>query len=69
MGGGRDRKIVGLASSTPAGCCARADRPGAIVATVYGRFHYAVDAIAGVGLALIVVGLYRIPAAHRTGQA
>ena len=42
---------------------------GLIVATVYGRFHYAVDAIAGIGLALIVVGLYRIPAAHRTGQA
>ena len=33
---------------------------GLIVATVYGRFHYAVDAIAGVGLALTVVGLYKI---------
>jgi len=42
---------------------------GLIVATVYGRFHYAVDAIAGVGLALIVVGVYRFSAAHRTGQA
>jgi len=28
-----------------------------------------IDVIAGIGLALIVVGLYRIPAAHRTGQA
>ena len=42
---------------------------GLIVATVYGRFHYVVDAIAGIGLALTVVGLYRIAAAHRTGQA
>ena len=31
---------------------------GVIVATVYGRFHYAVDAIAGAGLALTVVGLH-----------
>ena len=32
---------------------------GLIVATVYGRFHYALDTIAGVGLALTVVGVYR----------
>jgi len=31
---------------------------GVIVATVYGRFHYALDAIAGIGLALAVVGLH-----------
>ena len=35
---------------------------GLIAATVYGRFHYAVDAIAGIGLALTVVGLHRIAA-------
>ena len=35
---------------------------GVIVATVYGRFHYAVDAIAGIGLALAVVGLHAIAA-------
>ena len=32
---------------------------GLIVATVYGRFHYALDTIAGVGLAFAVVGVYR----------
>jgi membrane-associated phospholipid phosphatase len=32
---------------------------GLIVATVYGRFHYALDTIAGVGIALAVVGVYR----------
>ena len=42
---------------------------GLIVATVYGRFHYAVDAIAGIGLALTVVGLHRIAAGPRTAQA
>ena len=40
---------------------------GVIVATVYGRFHYALDVIAGAGLALTVVGLYTIAAA-RTGD-
>ena len=35
---------------------------GVIVATVYGRFHYALDAIAGIGLALAVVGLHAIAA-------
>ena len=42
---------------------------GLMVATVYGRFHYVVDAIAGIGLALTVVGLYKIAAAQRTGPA
>ena len=42
---------------------------GLIVATVYGRFHYAVDAIAGIVLALTVVGLHTSAAARRTGQA
>jgi len=37
---------------------------GLIAATVYGRFHYAVDAIAGIGLALTVVGLHRIAASR-----
>ena len=32
---------------------------GLIVATVYGRFHYVLDTIAGVGLAFAVVGVYR----------
>ena len=32
---------------------------GLIVATVFGRFHYALDTIAGVGLAFAVVGVYR----------
>jgi membrane-associated phospholipid phosphatase len=32
---------------------------GLIVATVYGRFHYALDTIAGAGLAFAVVGVYR----------
>jgi membrane-associated phospholipid phosphatase len=32
---------------------------GLLVATVYGRFHYALDTIAGVGLAFAVVGAYR----------
>ena len=35
---------------------------GVIMATVYGRFHYALDAIAGAGLALTVVGLHAIAA-------
>ena len=42
---------------------------GLIVATVYGRFRYAVDAIAGIGLALTVVGLGRMAAAYRTARA
>jgi membrane-associated phospholipid phosphatase len=29
-----------------------------MVATVYGRFHYVIDVIAGIGLALTVVGLF-----------
>jgi membrane-associated phospholipid phosphatase len=33
---------------------------GLIVATVYGRFHYVLDTIAGVGLAFAVVGVYRV---------
>jgi membrane-associated phospholipid phosphatase len=32
---------------------------GLIVATVYGRFHYVLDLMAGFGLACLVVGLYR----------
>jgi len=32
---------------------------GLIVATVYGRFHYVLDTIAGVGLAFAVVGVHR----------
>jgi membrane-associated phospholipid phosphatase len=32
---------------------------GLLVATVYGRFHYALDTIGGVGLAFAVVGVYR----------
>ena len=35
---------------------------GVIMATVYGRFHYALDAIAGAGLALTVVGLHAMAA-------
>ena len=31
---------------------------GLALATVYGRFHYAVDTLAGVGVACVVVGLY-----------
>jgi membrane-associated phospholipid phosphatase len=31
---------------------------GLMVATVFGRFHYAVDTVAGVALALVVVSLY-----------
>jgi membrane-associated phospholipid phosphatase len=41
---------------------------GLIVATVYGRFHYAVDAIGGVGLALIVAGCARLLAAARQAR-
>jgi len=33
---------------------------GLIVATVYGRFHYVLDTIAGVALAFAVVGVYRL---------
>lgn len=33
---------------------------GIIVATVYGRFHYAVDTIAGFALALLVVTVFRM---------
>ncbi len=32
---------------------------GLIAATVYGRFHYVLDLVAGLGLALSVVGFYR----------
>jgi membrane-associated phospholipid phosphatase len=32
---------------------------GLIMATVYGRFHYALDTIAGVGLAVVVVAVYQ----------
>lgn len=32
---------------------------GLVVATVYGRFHYVMDLIAGFGLALLIVGFYR----------
>ena len=32
---------------------------GVVVATVYGRFHYALDTVAGLGLAVCVVGTYR----------
>ena len=35
---------------------------GLIVATVYGRFHYAVDVVAGLGLAVTVFGSYRLSA-------
>jgi hypothetical protein len=31
---------------------------GLMVATVFGRFHYAVDTVAGAALALVVVSLY-----------
>jgi membrane-associated phospholipid phosphatase len=33
---------------------------GIIVATVYGRFHYTLDAIAGVGLGTLTVGVWRV---------
>lgn len=32
---------------------------GLILATVYGRFHYALDAIAGLGLGGLIIGVYR----------
>ena len=32
---------------------------GVMIATVYGRFHYALDALAGAGLAIAVVAAYR----------
>src|SRR4029453_3690829 len=32
---------------------------GVMIATVYGRFHYVLDALAGAGLAIAVVGGYR----------
>ena len=32
---------------------------GLIVATVYGRFHYVLDLVAGFGLAFLIVALYR----------
>ena len=35
---------------------------GLLVATVYGRFHYVLDTIAGVGLAFVVAGGYRAAA-------
>jgi membrane-associated phospholipid phosphatase len=31
---------------------------GLLVATVYGRFHYVLDTLAGVGLAIAVVSAY-----------
>ena len=33
---------------------------GLIPATVYGRFHYVLDSIAGLGLGLLVVSVYRL---------
>ena len=39
---------------------------GILIATVYGRFHYAVDTIAAVGLAGVVVGSYRIVERRRS---
>jgi hypothetical protein len=32
---------------------------GVVIATVYGRFHYALDTLAGAGLAIAVVAAYR----------
>ena len=37
---------------------------GIYVATVYGRFHYALDVIAGLALAVAIVGSYRVAAAR-----
>jgi len=38
---------------------------GLIVATVYGRFHYVLDTIAGVALAFAVVGVYQLVRGRR----
>ena len=38
---------------------------GVMVATVYGRFHYALDSIVGAALAIAVVGAYRYLPPHR----
>jgi membrane-associated phospholipid phosphatase len=40
---------------------------GLILATVYGRFHYALDVVAGVALAATVVGAFTASAALRQG--
>jgi membrane-associated phospholipid phosphatase len=37
---------------------------GVMIATVYGRFHYVLDALAGAGLAIAVVLVYR----YRSGS-
>jgi membrane-associated phospholipid phosphatase len=41
---------------------------GVMVATVYGRFHYALDALAGAALAVAVVVVYRYLAGGRFGE-
>jgi membrane-associated phospholipid phosphatase len=37
---------------------------GMIVATVYGRFHYTVDVIAGLALGFLIIGTYRVLSAR-----
>ena len=45
-----------------------------MIATVYGRFHYVLDTLAGAGLAIAVVAAYRylsgggVPCAHRESR-
>jgi membrane-associated phospholipid phosphatase len=36
------------------------------IATVYGRYHYAVDAVAGIAMSLIALLLVRLPHFRRT---
>jgi len=38
---------------------------GIIIATVYGRFHYALDVIAGIGLGTLTVGVWQVLLARR----
>lgn len=38
---------------------------GLILATVYGRFHYVLDAIAGLALGVLIVGAYRLRTSSR----